>query len=60
MECKFQDSISRLVKMFLTLNFQGSLIEQQSYSRQNFKFLAVQESCFPKPKIGQNRPLTGF
>ena len=52
MECKFQGSISRLVKMFTTCNFQGSLIEHQSYSRQNFKFLAVQEPYIPKPKIG--------
>ena len=53
MECKFQGCISWLVKMISTWNFQDSLTEYQSYSRQNFKFQAVQEPCFPKPKIGR-------
>ena len=32
----------------------------QSCCKQNFKFRAVQEPKFLKPKLGQNRPLTGF
>ena len=60
MECKFQGSISRLVKMHLTWNFEGSQVEHQSYYKQNFKFLAGQEPDFLDPKFGQNRPLTGF
>ena len=56
--------ISRLhisaCKNALAWNFEGSLVEHQSYSRLNFMFLAVQEPNFPNSKIGQNRPLTGF
>ena len=51
MECKFQGSISRLVKMFSTSNFHGSLIQHQSYSRQNFMFLAV--LAFQNPKLAK-------
>ena len=42
------------------LKFEGSLVEHQLYCTQNFKFLAVQEPNFLKPKFGSNRPLTRF
>ena len=59
-KCKFQCFISQLVKLQLTWNFEDPLVEHQSCYKQNFKFLAVQEPIFLKPKFGQNRPLTGF
>ena len=46
--------------MQLTWNFEGSLVEYQSYYKQNFKLLAGQEPNFLDPKFGQNRLLTGF
>ena len=57
---KFQYPISQLVKTIFTCNFEGGLIDHQSYFVQNFKFLAVQEPGFLKSKFGQNRPLTLF
>ena len=60
MKRKFQHTISRLVKLQLTSNFENRLVEHQSCYRQNFKFLPVQEPRFLKPKFGQNQPLTGF
>ena len=48
------------MKMIFTWNFDGGLIDQQSSSIQNFKFLAVQEPGFLKSKLGQNRPFALF
>ena len=57
---KFQGNISQLVRMHLTWDFEGSLVKHQSYYKQSFKFLVVQEPNFLEPKFRQNRPLTGF
>ena len=46
--------------MHLTWNLEGSLVEHQSYYKQNFKFLPIQELNFLEPRFSQNRPLTGF
>ena len=42
--------ISACERMF-DLKFEGSLFEHQSYYKQNFKFLAVQEPSFLIPQI---------
>ena len=57
---KFQGILSQLVIMLFTSNFEGDLIDHQPCFMQNFKFLAVHEPAFLKPKFGQNRPLTLF
>ena len=50
-KCKFQCIISQLVNVYLISNFEGSLVEHQSYYKENFKFLAVLEPIFLIPQI---------
>ena len=49
-KCKFQCIISQLVNVYLIWNFEDSLVEHQSYYKQNFKFLTVQEPSFLIPQ----------